>query len=309
MSRKGFRLFSPMPTTSTPIARPLAVALLLLIAVVFAGNHIAARLAFDHGTNVLTAVAFRSLATALAVALLMRLTRVPFALHGAAWWQVLVFGLIILAQSFFLYSAVARIPVALALLTFNTFPIMLAIISWFGGGERPARRVAIAMPIALFGLTMALGVMGGSGIAPGPGFTAGVGFALGASFSFAVTLFLTTRWFKAVDGRMRSFIGMGVVGAVALAAGLGMDGFALPRDSTGWLGLALLTVFYGTAITSLFVLLPRMGMVNNAALMNFEPVAALMLGWLILDQMLQPSQIAGVAVVIGAIVMVATAKR
>ena len=298
-----------MPNSPDSISRPLAAALLLLIATTFASNHIAARLAFDHGVNVLTAVTFRSITTALVVWGLMRVTGVSRALHGAAWWQVLMFGLVITAQSLFLYSAVARIPVALALLTFNTFPIMLAIISWCAGAERPARQVAVAMPIALFGLTMALGVVGSSGFALGPSFAAGVAFALGASFAFSVTLFLTTRWFKAVDGRMRSFIGMGVVGVVALAMGVAIDGFALPRDSTGWIGLVLLTMFYGIAITSLFVLLPRVGAVNNAAIMNFEPVAALTLGWLILDQTLRPVQIAGIVVVIGAIVMVATAKR
>ena len=291
------------------ISRPLAVALLLLIATTFASNHIAARIAFDHGANVLTAVTFRSIGTALVVWLLMRATRIPVALPGAKPWQALVFGLVITVQSVCLYSAVARIPVALALLTFNTFPIMLALISWVMGGERPARRVAFAMPIALTGLTLALGVAGGAGFDMGPQFVTGVGFALGASFAFAITLFQTTRWMKAVDGRMRSFIGMSVVGVVALAIGLATDGFALPRDGAGWTGLVLLTILYGTAITSLFVLLPRMGMVNNAAIMNFEPVAALTLGWLILGQTLLPTQIAGILVVIGAIVIVATTKR
>ena len=94
-----------------------------------------------------------------------------------------------------------------------------------------------------------------------------------------------------------------------LAIGLVTDGFALPRDGAGWIGLTLLTILYGTAITSLFVLLPRIGAVNNAALMNFEPIAALTLGWLLLDQTLRPVQIGGIVVVIGAIVMVAAAKR
>ena len=40
----------------------------------------------------------------------------------------------------------------------------------------------------------------------------GVGFALGASFAFAIILFQTTRRMKAAGGRMRSFIGMSVVG-------------------------------------------------------------------------------------------------
>ena len=301
-----------MSTPSSAIPRWLGVTLLLATAATFASNHIAARFAFDHGANVLTAVTVRSLATALVVLLLMRMTGVAVALPGARRWQALVFGLVIVVQSLCLYSAVARIPVALALLTFNTFPIMLAVISWLTGAEQPGRRVLIAMPIALAGLALALGVaslLGGGAVALDARFAAGVGFALAASATFATTLHLTTRWMKQVDGRMRSFIGMAVVGVVALVIGLASDGFALPRDQTGWIGLALLTLFYGIAITSLFVVLPKMGMANNAALMNFEPVAALLLGWLLLGQTIAPVQMLGMAIVIGAIVMVATAKQ
>jgi drug/metabolite transporter (DMT)-like permease len=78
-------------------------------------------------------------------------------------------------------------------------------------------------------------------------------------------------------------------------------GFGWPRDAAGWAGLAMLTVLYGSAITSLFVVLPRLGAVDNAAVMNFEPVAALVLGWLVLGQTIAPLQLLGGAIVIAAI--------
>ena len=298
-----------MPAPASGIPRWLGVTLILGIAATFASNHVAARLAFDHGTNVLTAVTFRSIATALAVWVLMRSTGVNLTLHGAKAWQALVFGLVIAVQSVCLYAAVARLPVALALLTFNTFPMVLALISWLSGGERPVRRVLIALPLALCGLVLALGATNGMVQLFDARFAAGVGFALGASLSFSTTWVLTERWLKQVDGRMRSFTGMAVVGVVALLAGLLTDGFALPHDTAGWAGLGLLTVLYGIAITSLFVVLPKLGAVNNAALMNFEPVAALVLSWLILGQTIAPVQMVGMLIVIGAIVMVATAKH
>ena len=43
--------------------------------------------------------------------------------------------------------------------------------------------------------------------------------------------------------------------------------------------------------------------------MNFEPVAALVLSWLILGQTIAPVQMLGMLIVISAIVMVATAKH
>ena len=46
-------------------------------------------------------------------------------------------------------------PVALALLVFNTFPIVLGMLSWMTGGERPGKRTWIAMPIALLVIALA----------------------------------------------------------------------------------------------------------------------------------------------------------
>jgi drug/metabolite transporter (DMT)-like permease len=218
-------------------------------------------------------------------------------------------------QSYCLYSAVARIPVALALLAFNTCPLMLNLIAWAAGVEMPSRRALWAMPAALCGLALALDVGGWSGghAASLAGrwleIGAGVGFALAAALSFAAVLFLSNRWLREVDGRVRSMLTMGVVALVTIAAGAAGPGFALPHDGLGWVGLTLLTLFYGTAITSLFVVLPRLGAVSNAALLNFEPIAALILGYLVLGQSVAPSQIAGALIVIGAIVTLGLAKR
>jgi drug/metabolite transporter (DMT)-like permease len=170
------------------------------------------------------------------------------------------------------------------------------------------------MPVALFGLSLALGIWGGG--AHSPGFAgrwaevgAGVLWAVSASVSFAMVLFLTTRWLGGMDGRLRSFLIMSVVAVVTTAGAAATNDFALPADATGWLGLVLLTVFYGSAITSLFVLLPRLGTVNNAAVLNFEPIAVLGLAWAILGQAVAPLQIAGAFIVVGAIAWLGSGKR
>ena len=167
------------------------------------------------------------------------------------------------------------------------------------------------MPVALLGLALALDVWGKSGDIAGRWTEVGAGvlWAIGASVSFAMALFLITRWLGNMDGRLRSFLFMSVVAVVTLVGGTVTNGFALPADGTGWIALALLTVFYGTAITSTFVLLPRLGTVNNAAVLNFEPIAVLGLAWLILGQAVAPLQIAGAFVVVGAIAWMGAAKR
>lgn len=298
-----------------PMPRWLGVIVLLGIAATFGANHVAARLAFDHGVGVSTAVAVRSLGTALFVLVLLRVSRVSLRIPGPTLRRGLLIGVLVAVQSFCLYSAVARIPVALALLAFNTFPIMLGLVSWLAGGERPARRTLVAMPVALIGLAIALDVAGvGNRAVAGGGasFAAmlpGVGFALGASVCFGVALHLIGRWLPAVDGRLRTLMFMVVVAVVTIAAGAATTGFRWPDDATGWTGLTLLTVLYGAAITGLFVVLPRLGAVNNAAIMNFEPVAALGMAWAVLGQTVSPIQLLGGAIVIGAIVYLSTGPR
>jgi drug/metabolite transporter (DMT)-like permease len=275
----------------------LGVAALLVIATTFGSNHVAARVAFDHGASVTAAVAIRSGFTALFLLGLMRFSGVPLVLPRSTLYRALAIGLLIAVQSFCLYSSVALIPVALALLAFNTSPILLAFLSWATGGGRPRGAALAAMPIALAGLSLALDVFGK------PVHPAGIAWALGAAVSFALALLLTTRWLKDVDGRLRTFLMMSVTAVVVLVAGLASDAFAFPQAPAGWVGLALLTVLYGAAITALFIVLPHLGPANYAVVLNFEPIAVLFLAWAILGQAVAPLQIVGAFIVIGAITL------
>jgi len=288
----------------------VAIAALLVIAVIFGSNHIAARIAFDHGTSVATGVFVRSAATALVLLALMRLAGVPMRLPRPTLARGLLIGLLVAFQSFCLYSAVARIPAALALLAFNTFPMLLAIAAWAFDGTRPSNRALVAMPMALAGLVLALDLLGKLEVVAGRWQEIGTGvlFGLGGAVAFATTLYLTGRWLHAVDGRMRAFLTMGVTAVVILAFALPADAFALPASARGWAGLALLTLFYGTAITALFIVQPMPGVARYTAALNIEPIAVLFMGWAILGQSVKPLQIVGAFVVIGAVVLLGSKK-
>lgn len=298
--------------TASALPRWLGALLLLLIATTFASNHVAARVAFDHGVNVATAVAVRSMGAAFFVWSLLHAARVPLRLSRPTLLRALAIGALLSIQSLCLYSAVARIPVALALLVFNTFPILLGLLAWATGAGRPQRHVFLAMAMALVGIALALDVFGWAGSASlrvdAADMATGVWLAATAALAFAATLLLTTRWLADTDGRLRSFVLMLVVASVALLAGKASGEFAWPHDTTGWVALALLTVLYSSAITALFVLLPRLGAVNNAAVMNFEPIAALLLAWIVLDQAMAPVQLLGAAIVVAAIVLLVTIR-
>ena len=290
-----------------------AFATLLLIALVMGANHVAARVAFNHGVDVATAVVFRSGITALVVISLLLLQRVRVQFTSRHKRMLPVIGLLIGVQSLCLYSAVARLPVALALLAFNTFPIWTALWAWVVYREPPARPLLVAMPVILVGLTLALDVFGAASGLGAAGQWArigtGVAFALAAAGTFGLALVLTQHEVGDVDGRVRTATTMGMAGLVALGTVTLQGGFHLPQAATGWWGLAALTCLYGTGFTIMFTVLPRLGVVGNSAIMNVEPVFALVLAWLVLGQVIAPVQIAGALVVVGAVVALGLRKR
>lgn len=300
----------------SPPARALstaAFATLLLIAALMGANHVAARLAFNHGVDVPTAVSLRSGATALVVGALLLIQRVPLALTARQRKALPLIGVLIAIQSLCLYSAVARLPVALALLVFNSFPLMTALWARLLYRHRPERALLIAMPVILLGLVLALDVLGAASGLGAAGqwreIGAGVAFALGASTTFGLALVLTQHEAGGLDGRLRTFATMAMVALLAGAAVVWRGGLALPVAPAGWWGLALLTLLYGTGITILFTVLPRLGVVGNSAVMNVEPVFALVLAWLILDQHIAPVQVVGALVVVGAVIWLGTRRK
>ena len=286
---------------------------LLLIALMMGANHVAARTAFNHGVDVVTAVTFRSTVTAFVVALILWQQKVSLQLTGRHRKSLLLIGALIAIQSVCLYSAVARLPVALALLAFNTYPLLTAFWARVLYGHRPERMVLLAMPVMLLGLALALDVLGaasGLGAAEHWGqIGAGVAFALAASATFGLALVITQHEAADVDGRLRTFTTMGTVAILAAVVALTQSGIHLPNASAGWWGLGALTLLYGTAFTIMFTVLPKLGVVGNSAIMNVEPVFALVLAWALLGQTIAPMQLVGALVVVATVMWLGLRKR
>jgi drug/metabolite transporter (DMT)-like permease len=70
-----------------------------------------------------------------------------------------------------------------------------------------------------------------------------------------------------------------------------------------------LTLLYGTAFTLMFTVLPKMGVVGNSAIMNVEPVFALVLAWAILGQSIAWMQLVGAWVVVATVMWLGLRQR
>lgn len=303
----------PPITPPTFLPRHLAISLMVTVATMFAANHVAARLAFDNGTGLLLAVLTRSGVACLILLGLVIAQKKRLWLPSGTWpWQLAV-GLLIAIQSVSLYSAVARLPVVIALLLVNTFPIQLALLSWALGGKRPSLRSCVIMGTILVGLLVVLDIPSwlADADAMGPGWLMGIGFGLSAAFAFACALWVTEHRLAGVGSTLRSLLTMQTVFIAMMIGGFlgavpgGMD---LPENSTGWMGLTLLALLYGSAFSVLFIFVPRLDMARNAPVMNIEPVASLVIGYFVLGQMLSLGQLVGGAVVVGGVVVLSLSK-
>jgi drug/metabolite transporter (DMT)-like permease len=287
----------------------VGIVIMIGIAVLFGANHVAARMAFDAGASVSTAVLFRAAGTALFLAALMRYQRVRFDIPPELRTRAAVLGILMALQSYCLYTAVSLIPAALALLVFHTFPILFLLLSWAMRKEAPRIAALAPMLLALLGLALALDIRTDR---MWPGWSdlgAGAGWSLAAAFAFALMLYGNAHWIPRLDGRLRTFVMTAVTAAIVLVAGISADAFSAPIATAGWAGLALLTLLYGCATICLFIALPRLSGAVTTMALNFEPIVVLALAWMFLGQTVSAAQAVGIFVVVAAITLLSLLKR
>ena len=216
-------------------------------------------------------------------------------------------------QSLCLYSAVARLPVALALLAFNTYPIWTAFWARVIYRHPPERATLIAMPVILLGLALALDVFGAASGLGAAGqwqrIGAGVAFALAAAGTFGLALVLTQHEAGDVDGRVRTATTMAIAAVVALAS-VAVAGRLPPARRRRRL--------VGPGAADLALRHRHHDHVHRAAaagrgrqLGDHERRAGVRAGagWLILGQSIAPVQVAGALLVVGAVVALGMRKR
>ena len=280
----------------------LGIVIMLVAASAFASNHLCARIAFDHGTSVATAVSVRATFTALLLLVVMRVQGIRIAIPRELRGRTVLAGLFIASQSYCLYSAVKIIPPALALLVFQTSPMLYVLLTWALGKEAPRWRALAPMLLALVGLALALNVRTGDNMLEG------IAWAFASGMSMTVVYYLNANALKGLDGRLRTFAMTAVTATLVIVVATATGAQALPRDGAGWAGLAFLAVFYCIAMMSLFYVLPRVPSTVTAAL-NFEPIALLALTFLFLGHTMTPVQLLGAVITVGAIVWLGVSKK
>ena len=204
------------------------------------------------------------------------------------------------ADLIFWHHSIANVGAGLATVLGNLQVVLVAFAAWVVLGERPERRIVAAVPVVLTGAVMISGALeqGAYGTDPVLGTVYGVLTTL-AYTGFLLVLRQINRDVRRPAGPLLD--ATAVAAAVSAAAGVMVGDVDLVPSwpSHGWLLLlALTSQVLGWLLIS--VSLPRLPAALTSVLLLVQPVGAVLLAVIILDEQPSGLQLAGVAVVLAA---------
>lgn len=246
-----------------------------------------------------------TLATAALILLLRRnVPVVPWrSLDRQTWLALLVATASGATLNLALFSAFQRIPVALALLVFYTYPALVAVAGRLLGRETLGPGRLAALSLSLSGMVLVVWGAGPAGAAGGAVDPLGLGLAAVASLSQTLYVTMSTTAYRAVPSHQAVLVILAGSAAAMAAAATILGGGGLDRPfHLPWLWGPLVTAgVIGAALPSLLLLIGirRIGSTRAAILALAEPVTGAILAALLLGETLSGVQIAGAGLVLG----------
>jgi drug/metabolite transporter (DMT)-like permease len=281
------------------VSRPRAwvgITIALAAAAGFALANTSATLAYQGGSNPLTVAATRFLAPTAALVVWLQASGVSLVLPKRDAIAAALLGVVTALYSWALLRSFSSLPFALAVLIFYLFPLIAAIIVAGLGWERFAWKTGAAIVLALAGLALALNVHGGSLD------IAGMALAFLAAVGLAIVVVVSSRVFGKGDARPLTLYMAAAASIVLLILSAASADLALPRTSSGWIGFAAAAAFYGFAMIAFFIAVSIIGPVRTSLLSYADAVISAGLGVILLGQALTLPQVAGIAIVILALI-------
>ena len=285
--------------------RAVGIAFVVASAAAFGAMAIFARYAYADGVDTATLLALRfSLAAILLVA--------ACALAGVTWPRgrdlatLVGLGAVGYAgQAASFFTALTLAPAGLVALLLYVNPAIVALLAAWRGHDRLGPRTLVALAVALAGTALTIG----PALAGGAGDThpAGVAFGVLAALIYAVYIVVSTGVAARVDPLAMAtvVIASAAVPFTALALARGPS---LPSTAAGWTAVAAIAgVSTVAAITWFFAGLRRIGPTRASTLSTVEPAVTVALAAIFLGERISPMQMAGGALILAAVVLLARA--
>jgi drug/metabolite transporter (DMT)-like permease len=269
--------------------------LALLSSLGFSALTIFAVLSYREGANSLAAVLVRFPGAIIVLIVLLLVSGVSMRLKRRDMLVCWGLGALVGGQSYTLYESFAVIPVGLTMVIFYIYPLIVGVVAGMTGQDRIGPALGVALAIAFAGLVLVFKVSGADLTFEGAAFA-----VLSACFWAAMTL-LSVRVIRECDPRAASLHMQIAAAAIFLVVWLVSGGVELPRSTAGWLTFLAMPLCYAVAITAFFGAVAKIGSIRASLIMNVEPITTISLGFVVLGQVLTAWQLAGAALVIGAI--------
>jgi drug/metabolite transporter (DMT)-like permease len=272
------------------------------------------RLSYEAGLEPIAFITWRAVIGALVLLAIIALRHVRrgglLLLRGVPprqWVALLVATAAGFVLNLSLFVAFDRIPVALALLGFYTYPVMVAVAGVILHGDPLGGTRLAALVLAMGG--MVLVVAGQLDPAAGVSLDAfGFLLALVAAASQTVFVLIGRRGYRSVPTEHASMvvIGGGALAYLVLVVGTGsVAALAVPLESGDVLALVVFAGVVAAGLASfLFITGIRLvGPVRTGILSLFEPVVGVVLAAVVLGETLRPVQLVGGALVLAAVAL------
>jgi inner membrane transporter RhtA len=229
-----------------------------------------------------TATASLRLVFAAAIILLVVRPRIP---ARGEWRAIALYGVATALMTIFYFSAVARIPLGVASSLEFLGPLVIAL---FGVRSR----IGLLMPVLAFaGVVLLTEPWAVGRLDP-----VGVAFGVGAGAMLGAYILLTRRL-----GESEGFsnLAWSITAAAIVSIPFGVataTGTPTVSDLAVSLGAAILLPLLPYALE--FVAMRRLRSATYSILLSLEPFVAVLIGWIVLQQFLQPIQCLGVLLVV-----------
>jgi drug/metabolite transporter (DMT)-like permease len=210
-------------------------------------------------------------------------------------------GLGYVGQSFTYFTAITYVSVGLVALLLYLYPAIVAFFDVILFKEKMPLSKVIALVLAVSGAALTIGPATG-------GRFEGILLALAAAFIYSAYILAGSRLLRQADAIQTTTIiiltACVVYGLIGLFRGLNP-----PDNLLGWFGiLGLSTVSTVLAVFTFMAGMQRIGPTNASALSTVEPVVTLLLAYWILGESITLLRLAGGALILGAVVLLARSE-
>jgi drug/metabolite transporter (DMT)-like permease len=289
--------------------RVAGIGLIVASALAFGAMAILARFAYADGIDTATLLALRFSIAAACLAAIAHARGIALPRGRDLVAVALLGGIGYGGQAATFFTALTLAPAGVVALLLYLHPAVVAVLAAAFLHERMTAAKVAALGVALAGMTLTVApALTGGGTQAFPNLPVGIALGIAAAAIYAVYIVIGTQLCARIAPLALSTVVV-TSAAVVFVVVAALKGPELPHSATGWFAVTAIALLCTVAaITLFFAGLARIGPTQASTLSTVEPLFTVVLAATMLGERIAFVQIAGGALILAAVVMLARAK-